>query len=258
MSKRSRTDAHDVPKKKERAPKHADVKPGPNMFKGAKQQFGPENKRVYTAVSSKQIVDAIDGTADPGATAPTLGAYSPIYAPTSTVNRFYLTSGIDNTGASNARSGKKIWLEAVAIRGMVTPIAAHGNFINRTSLFLVWVRHPNGSTTMPATSDILDSASCYAMNKLDNATDYRIIRRWDFKCGTGGTGGIMNPDSAHLVDEYVSLKKAEIAWKTTDTTGAWANLEEGGLFLMFLGDQNVASANYHMFQFSARLYYYSG
>jgi len=265
MSKRSRTESTAA---KPRKPKKAEVKPGANMYKQPQGHFGPENKRVFTCVNNLQMIDAVNGVADASTGAPVLENASITDTSATTANRTYLSAGILPDGSSSGRVGKKIWLDAIQLRGIVKPRSSKLTGVKNTSLNLIWVRHPNGSAAMPSPALVFEPAagtglpSCLSCSNLDNASDFRILRRWDFKTGNG-MGASTVPvdgvvDGSHLVDEYISLKKQEIVWKTADTTGAWANLEEGGLFLMFLGDQTLASANYNLFQFSCRLYFYSG
>jgi len=260
MSKRSRTES--AAPKKEHKPKKADVKMPSHSYKSSVPQFGKENKRVFTCANARQMVDTTNGTEDTGGLGPALEAATYDMTVGTNINRTYLSAGIPTTGASNGRTGKKIWLDALQIRGVVKPYYLKTTEPKKTSLFLIYVKKPNAATVMPTPADILETANSLGLSNLNNATDFRVLRRWDFMVGAGVGASTVSADSrvenCHIVDEYISLKKLEVVWKTSDSTGAWANLEEGGLFLMFLGDQTNASNKFNVFQFSARLYYYSG
>jgi len=127
------------------------------------------------------------------------------------------------------RVGKKILLKGLQIRGLLYNNASA--YANDVALIVVYDKRPTGSP--PAITDILNSISASSMNKDDNASRFRIIRRLD-GCLVGNNT-TMTAASAISFDEYVDLKKAPTIYKSAGT-GAVGDISEGALWLIGVGE----------------------
>lgn len=129
-------------------------------------------------------------------------------------------------GASvNARVGKKILLKGLQIRGVL--YNGSSAYVNDVAVIIVYDKRPTGST--PAITDILNSVSSQSMNKDDNASRFRILRRLD---GTlCGNSTVITAASGISFDEYVDLKKAPTVYKSAGTGGV-GDIAEGALWMI--------------------------
>jgi len=137
----------------------------------------------------------------------------------------------------NQRVGKQVLLTGVQLRGTVVAGTA-----TRThcAMMLVYDREPNQAASLPAITDILNSASSNSQTNRDNAPRFKIVRRWDWPIiGTIGSTVSAPNEVMYLIDEFVPLKRGKypIKYTAANTDGANTGKVKGNLMLVTIGDQ---------------------
>lgn len=161
------------------------------------------------------------------------------------------TYGLDTTGSVtllntvaqgasvNQRVGKKIVLKGLQCRGnMLNNNTATGNDI---AFMIVYDKRPTGA--LPTITDILATATSFSMNNDANAGRFRILKRHDdVLIGnlslTGAVANAVTEATQKSADWYLDLKGIPTTYKAA-ATGAIADIEEGALYLVTIG--NVAT-----------------
>lgn len=141
----------------------------------------------------------------------------------------------------NQRIGKMVNLTGVQIRGTVT---SGSGSKDHCALLLVYDREPNAAASLPAITDILNSASSNAQTNRDNAPRFKIVRRWDFvMVGTPGTASAA-AETVHIIDEFVPLKRGKypIKYTAANTDGANTGKIKGNLVLVTIGNNAAGAA----------------
>lgn len=137
-------------------------------------------------------------------------------------------------GASvNQRVGKKILLKSLQCRGSVRNGTTAT--LNDVAVLIVYDRRPTGS--LPAITDILDTATSRSFNNDANSGRFKILKRSDFVLSgipatTNGDGPSCN------FDWFLKLHSLPETFKAAGT-GAIGDIEEGALYLVTVG--NVAA-----------------
>lgn len=152
------------------------------------------------------------------------------------------TYGMDTTGSitllnpivqgagQSQRVGKKVILKSLQCRGRWNSLAVT-TFADGAYL-IVYDRRPTGA--LPAITAILNTANTNSMNNDDNSGRFKILKRVDFtfegNSATPNTGkGVLSGDM------YLKLRGLPTVYKSVNT-GAIADIEEGALYLVTLGD----------------------
>lgn len=145
-----------------------------------------------------------------------------------------LVNTIPTGTLTTQRIGKRVSLKALQIRGVVNAGSSQANY--HVTLILVWIKTPNQSATLPAATDILVTQSSLALNNRNNASKFKIVRRWDFKT-QGSTSTSNSGNEIQNIDEYVTFKqgKFQSCWTGTSTAGTIAEFEQGALILFSVG-----------------------
>lgn len=140
-------------------------------------------------------------------------------------------------GASvNQRVSKKIKLKGLQVRGNLQ--ASTATTIADCAWMIVYDKRPVG--TLPAIADILVSISTNALNNDANSGRFSILKRVDQVL----IGNITTPATGlEAVDQdgYLDLKMRDTVYKAA-TTGAIADIEQGALYLVTLGNQAAGTA----------------
>lgn len=131
----------------------------------------------------------------------------------------------------NQRVGKRAQYRSVQIRGNVQTNTA--TIESDVAILLVYDRCP--TTTLPAITDILVTANSHAFNNDNNSGRFRIVRRWDVTLVGNTTAPATGKESLGF-DEFVNLKGLNVVFKALGT-GAIADIEEGAMYLVTVGDQ---------------------
>lgn len=137
-------------------------------------------------------------------------------------------------GASvNQRVGKKIVLKSLQGRGFM--FNGTTATINDVAFIIVYDKRPTGA--LPAVTDILVSAAANSMNNDANSGRFRILKRVDGLLS--GIPATTNGDGpAQSIDFYLPISGLQTVYKAA-ATGAIADIEEGALYLVTVG--NVAT-----------------
>lgn len=134
----------------------------------------------------------------------------------------------------NQRVGKKIVYKSLQCRGYV-----HNDttaVYNDCAIIIVYDRQPTGS--LPAITDILDTANAISFNNDANSDRFKILKRMDFALVGPLTGTIATQQptstSALSADFYLSLKNLSAQFKAAGT-GAIGDISNGALYLVTVG-----------------------
>lgn len=147
-----------------------------------------------------------------------------------------LVATIAQGASGSQRIGKKALYKSLQLRG--SAFAGTTATVNDCAFLLVYDKRPTGS--LPAITDILDSASVRSFNKDDNSGRFKILSRKDFvltgNSATPSTGGeIIN------VDMYLKMNELPVVFKSAGT-GAIADIEEGAVYLVTVGSVAAGTA----------------
>lgn len=140
-----------------------------------------------------------------------------------------LLNAVPQGASVSQRVGKKIVAKSIQLRGLI--LANTATTYADTSYLVVYDRRPTAA--LPAISDILKSASSFAFNNDDNAGRFKILRRRD----TVLSGNITTPATGNEVadvDDFVKVNLPTV-YKALGT-GAIADIEEGAIYLVTIGD----------------------
>lgn len=133
-------------------------------------------------------------------------------------------------GASvNQRVGKKIVLKSLQCRGHIRA-GTTGTF-SEAAILIVYDRRPQGS--LPAITDILNTANSRSFNNDANSGRFQILKRID----TVLTGNSVTPATGNEIkncDFYLDLKKRPVEFMAAGT-GAIGDISEGALYVVSVG-----------------------
>lgn len=197
---------------------------------------------ALTAATAMQF--SADGITDDGAVPPT--------TPTTMI----LLNTIPTGTSATTRIGKRVVMKALQIRGHLLPNTA--SIYDVVSIILVYVRSNNQLTTLPAWNDIFTSQHPKSLTNRDNASKFKILRRWNYTMtGNSSAATSVTDLSTRFFDEYIVFKKPLVAqWTSASTFGRIGEFEKGSLLLLTNGTQLTASTTlYNKFYFQSRLYF---
>lgn len=140
-----------------------------------------------------------------------------------------LLNTVAQGAAITQRVGKKISLQSLQCRGVA--FAGTAGTIADGTIMIVYDRRPTGS--LPAVTDILDTASSASFNKDDNAQRFRILKRVD-NVFIGNSTTPSTGAEAITADFFLNLKGLPTVYKSVGT-GAIGDIEEGALYLVTVG-----------------------
>jgi hypothetical protein len=134
------------------------------------------------------------------------------------------------------RIGRKYRLRNFQLRGAI--VQGTTAIQNVYALYLVWDAQPDGSAI--AVTDLLASASSYALTNRDNSSRLKILKKWTGVLASSGAGTGQADNVAVRIDEFFKLPDdCIVQYTAADTTGSVANLITGALYLVSVG--NVAA-----------------
>jgi len=155
--------------------------------------------------------------------------------PLDTTGSVTLIATIAQGTAVTQRVGKKVLLKSIQIRGSVSNNSAAT--VNDVAYLIVYDRRPTGS--LPAVTDILDTASSRSMNNDANSGRFKILRRVD--CALVGNITTYTESTMKSIDDYIKLNKLPMVFKAAGT-GAIGDIEEGALYLVTVGMSAAGTA----------------
>lgn len=140
-------------------------------------------------------------------------------------------------GASvNQRVGKKIMWKSLQCRGTMN--ARTAAVANDVAFMIVYDKRPTGA--LPSITDILVSANSSAFNNDSNSGRFRILKRVD-QVLIGNTTTPATGQEEKDCSFFLDLKGLPCVYKAA-TTGAIADIEEGALYLVTVGDNAAGTA----------------
>lgn len=169
-------------------------------------------------------------------------------------NCIQLLNTIPQDASPTSRIGKKVMMTGVAIRGWVY---ANTTYITQKgTLLLIYVRNNNQAATLPAIAEILVSQSSNALTNRDNASKFKILRRWDYAL-SGDFDTTPGGDKAvYVIEEFVKFKSPlEACWTAAGTAGTIGQFEKGSLLLVSVGTQAEAGTAYALAVGNSRVYF---
>lgn len=140
-----------------------------------------------------------------------------------------LLNTVAQGAGTSQRIGKRIVLKSLQARGFVSNKA--GSFYNDCAVLIVYDSKPIG--TLPAVTDILNTASSASFNNDANAQRFRILKRLDFVL-SGAPATTVGDGPTDSADFFLNLKGAPTVFKLAGT-GAIGDQEEGSLLLVTVG-----------------------
>lgn len=164
-----------------------------------------------------------------------------------------LLNTIAQDASPTGRVGKKVMMTGVALRGSIFCGTALN--VEKATTLLVYVRNNNQAATLPAWAEILVSQSNNALTNRDNASKFKILRRWDH--ALIGDSDSATTTSATLIpfEEFIKFKKPlEACWTTAGTAGTIGQFEKGSLILCTVG--SLTEGGTHVsFSGNSRVYF---
>jgi len=143
-----------------------------------------------------------------------------------------LVNTVATGSASNQRIGKRITLRALSVRASLQ--ASTATIYQKCVLMLIYIKNPNQAATLPAVNEILVSQSANALTNRDNASKFRILRRWEWEI----IGNSTTPSTGmeqQFIEEYVRLPNLPSLWTNASTAGTIGEFVEGALILLSVG-----------------------
>lgn len=134
----------------------------------------------------------------------------------------------------NDRVGKRLCLETLQVRGSFE--AGSTAIFNKVALLVVYDKRPSG--TLPSITDILEAANSTALNNTQNEGRFDVL----FRIDEGMVGGATLLDTTYSVADFeVDLQGRPTTYKALGT-GAIADISEGALYLVTVGDNPAGTA----------------
>lgn len=161
-------------------------------------------------------------------------------------------SSVDTGTSAIQRIGKSIACKSVHLRCKVT--AASATTLTKCALILFWWNAPNRPVSNPTWPSILNAQNSNALTNRDYASEYKILRRWEFTI-VGNSTSPATEKVFYLIDELIDLKGREILWDQANTDGAFTSVIKGGLWLGCLGDAAYGATVTPLLSGNTRLYF---
>lgn len=168
-------------------------------------------------------------------------------------NSMRLLNLVPQDASPNGRIGKRITAVAVSIKGNISMASA--SIADKVMLALVWIRTPNQASTLPAFTDIFAAQDPNAQTNRDNASKFKILRRWEHIM----VGNITTPSVDNVfidINEYVSLKGKQSVWTNSGTAGTIGQFEKGALILCACGLHAFGATTTPLMNGFTRFYFY--
>jgi len=153
----------------------------------------------------------------------------------STTGTITLLNTVPQGAGVEQRVGKKIALKGLQCRGQMTNKSTA--VTNDIALMIVYDKRPTGS--LPHISDILEAVSASALNNDNNSGRFKILKRIDELLLGNGTN--LTDMTAKGCDWWLDLKGLPTVYKALGT-GAIADIEDGALYLVCVGDTATGTA----------------
>lgn len=163
-----------------------------------------------------------------------------------TTGSITLLNPVPQGTAVTQRVGKKIAMKGLQCRGFMGNDA--DAIVNDVAYLIVYDKRPTGA--LPAITDILVAVNSNAMNNDNNSGRFQILKRVDEvlignQSVTGAVANALTEKAAVDCDWYLDLKGKEVVYKALGT-GAIADIEQGALYLVTVGNVAASTADANM------------
>lgn len=140
--------------------------------------------------------------------------------------------------AQNQRVGRKIQVRSIQVRGNIKADSA--TTTTRGTWMIVYDKRPTGS--LPAITDILESANSVAFTNSTNVGRFQIVCRKDYSIiGNDTTAGQQTDKTHYAVDKFIKLNKP-VVYKAA-ATGAIADIEQGAFYIVTVGSSAAGTGD---------------
>lgn len=192
------------------------------------QRYGAEAVRKYYTAPSRRLVRA------PGETG-FVDLASADYALNNT-GSIVLIATIPQGASTNERVGKKIMLKSLQCRGNV-----HNDgtaTVNEVAYLIVYDNRPTG--TLPAITDVLNTANSRSFNNDVNSGRFKILKRVDtVLAGSAASGSTQGTQKN--ADFFLKINRQCVF--AAAGTGAIGDISLGALYLITVGDVAAGTAD---------------
>jgi len=174
-----------------------------------------------------------------------------------------LLNAVVNGAELYQRTGRKIYMKSIHIRGVVRPNAAVAANTGELRMLVVYDSQPNGAN--PTIQNLLQDSNAAAATtvnseiNLTNRSRFQIIRDMQFytpaAAAADDISGVI-PDPIHQtlnVNMFIKLKGLETIYNGVNG-GSVADITSGAMFIVFLSD-TVVTGKWD-FAYQSRLRYY--
>lgn len=152
---------------------------------------------------------------------------------------------IANGTTDSQRVGRKIQLKSLQVHGRAYNLSTASG--NKCCIMVIWDSKPRG--TLPAMTDILQSANSLDFPNPENFQRFTILKRMDFVLvGNYASATNATQITERTIDFFIDLKGRTVVYGSAGT-GAVGDIEEGALYLVTTGSSssgtNAASFSYN-------------
>lgn len=149
-----------------------------------------------------------------------------------------LLNTVPQGAGTSQRVGKRIMLKSLQGRGLISSNSTTTN--SDVAFMVVYDKRPIG--TLPAVTDILNTATSASFNNDTNSGRFRILKRVNRVVIGGGVSANLTAKSAHTADFFLNLRGLPQVFKAAGT-GAIGDIEEGALYLITVGNTPNGTAS---------------
>ncbi|WP_445775606.1 capsid/nuclear shuttle family protein, partial [Shewanella sp.] len=137
----------------------------------------------------------------------------------------------------STRVGKRVMIKSLQIRGL-----ANSNSATTIALGSYMIVHDKRPTvTIPAVTDILVSANFNSFTNDNNTSRFTILKRKNFTfIGNENTAGEQTDKTGYHVNDFLRINK-NMSFNALGT-GVIADIDEGALYLLCVGNQTGTAA----------------
>lgn len=147
-----------------------------------------------------------------------------------TTGSIALLNTVPQGAGTSQRVGKKIKLKSLQMRG---GMANNSTAVTSNPAYMiVYDKRPTG--TLPAITDILDTAHSASFLNDNNTARFQILKRVD-QMMTGNPSSFFNQTSVKNADRFINLR-GKIQVFNNVGTGAIGDIDQGALYLVTVGD----------------------
>lgn len=155
-----------------------------------------------------------------------------------TTGSITLLATIPQGASVNQRIGKKVMLKSIQFRGFAT--ADSTTTVSVGAFMIVYDKRPTGS--LPAITDVLDSVAFQSFNNDANSGRFRILARKEIALNGNNTTAGQQTECSEVVASFYMKVNRPTVFKAAGT-GAIADIEEGALYLITLGNIAAGTAD---------------